>query len=91
MESRQLNEVEHATLWRLLIGPDTWPIARATEERANMREEVRFNLREDVEFGDRVRARLRLCICVCAFLFFYVNCMTLSFDARLSEFGFDSF
>jgi hypothetical protein len=35
------NELEHATLLRTLIGTIGWPIARATEERGSIRDEVR--------------------------------------------------
>jgi hypothetical protein len=38
-----VNELEHATLSRVLIGTLVWPIARAAEERASLRDKVRYS------------------------------------------------
>jgi hypothetical protein len=37
----RVNELEHATLSRVLIGTLVWPIAKAVEERASYGDEVR--------------------------------------------------
>lgn len=68
-----MNELEHATLLRLLIGTVEWPITRPAEERARITDEVRYA--EIWNTLHMILSRRRLCICVGAIL---CDCMTLS-------------